>query len=438
MGGPNAGSRLTAKTTPSASASWPRVDIAPQVNGAARAGAIGERPHGRRGDFPDGGSPATIETLVMASSSKARMLIAGGGVAALEATIALRDLAGDRAEVVVYSPREDFVYRPFAVAAPYGAARPMRYAWSELAGRTGAGFHCAAIGSVDAEARRVTTHDGDRVAYDHLIVACGTRLLAGISGAATFWGVPDDRAVEQVVADLRERKLRRVAFTMPGGGTWALPMYELALLAGTELAKQGIEDASLVIVTPEDAPLHLFGRAASERVSELLAERGIEVVKGAMPIHFEDGALAVSPRAAIEADAVISMPRMEGRRIAGVPHDLAGFVPVDEHCRVRGLDHVYAAGDVTSFAVKQGGIATQQADAAAEAIAAELGRGVPAEPLDPVLRGVLWTGAEPLYLSGHLTGGHGETSMASGEPAWEGAAEGKIAGRYLNQVLAGV
>lgn len=376
-----------------------------------------------------------MNTLPMAGSTKAKVLIAGGGVAALEAAVALRELAGDRAEVAVYSPREDFVYRPFAVAAPYGAARPMRYAWSALAERCGATFSLAAIASVDAEAGVASTHDGDEVAYNHLIVACGTRLLAGISGATTFWGVPDDAAVEKVVTELRERSLRRVAFTMPGGGTWALPMYELALLAGAELEKQGVEGASLVIVTPEDAPLQLFGRVASERVGELLAERGIEVRTGATPVDFTDGALAVSPRAAVEADAVISMPRMEGRRIAGVPHDSAGFVPIDEHCRVRGLEDVYAAGDVTSFAVKQGGIATQQADAAAEAIAAELGRDVPAEPLDPILRGVLWTGGKPLYLCGHLAGGHGETSSASSEPAWEGAAEGKIAGRYINRAL---
>lgn len=371
----------------------------------------------------------------MTSSSNPRVLIAGGGVAALEAALALRDLATDRVEVEIYSPREDFIYRPFAVAEPYGASRPMRYAWGELAERCGVDFHRAAIGSVDAEAQRARTHDGDEVGYDHLIVACGTRLLAGISGATTFWGVPEDRGIQDLVDGLRERKLRRVAFTMPGGGTWALPMYELALLAGAELANQGVEDASLVIVTPEDAPLHLFGRAASERVSELLSARGVEVVAGAVPIHFEDGALALSPRASVEADAVISLPRMEGRRIAGLPHDLAGFVPVNEYCRVRGIENVFAAGDVTSFAVKQGGIATQQADVAAAGIAAELGCDVAAEPLDPILRGVLWTGGKPLYLSGHLVGGHGETSKASNEPTWEGAAEGKIVSRYLSRFL---
>ncbi|HWA55012.1 MAG TPA: FAD-dependent oxidoreductase [Solirubrobacterales bacterium] len=367
---------------------------------------------------------------------KAQVLIAGGGVAALEAAIALHEIAGQRTEVTLCSPREDFIYRPFAVAEPYGASRAMRYDLAELAGRCGATYRCASIDAVDGERRRAHTHDGEEIAYDYLIVACGSRLLASVAGATIFWGVPDDRQVQDFVRDVGEKRLRRVAFTMPGGATWALPMYELALLAQSELAKRGIGDASLVVVTPEEAPLNLFGRAVSERIAALLAERGIEIVTGATPIHFEDGELAVSPRAAIEADAVLSMPRIEGRRIAGVPHDLAGFVPVDDHGRVRGMQHAFAAGDATAFPVKQGGIAAQQADAAAEAIAAELGCEVEAKPLDPVLRGVLWTGAKPLYLSGYLAGGHGETSSASEEAPWEGGAEDKLVARYLTPFLA--
>lgn len=366
----------------------------------------------------------------------ARVAIAGGGVAALEAAIALHEIAGDRVEVEMYAPREDFIYRPFAVAEPYGGSRAMRYDLAELAERCGASYHRATIGSVDGDAQRAHTHDGEEIAYDYLIVACGSRLLASVPGAVVFWGIADDGRVQDVIRDLREGRLRRVAFTMPGGSTWALPMYELALLAEAELSKKGAEGASLVVVTPEDAPLHLFGRAASEGVRGLMAERGIEVVTGAMPIHFEDGALSCSPRQSIDADAVLALPRMEGRRIGGIPHDLAGFIPVDDHGRVRGMPHVYAAGDATTFPVKQGGVSTQQADVTAEAIAAELGCDVPAEPLDPILRGVLWTGAEPLYLSGYLSGGHGETSSASDEAPWGGGEEDKLVGRYLTPFFA--
>jgi sulfide:quinone oxidoreductase len=364
-----------------------------------------------------------------------RVLIAGGGVAALEAMIALRDLAGDRVGVEVCSPREDFIYRPFTVAEPYGLSHAMRYDLRQLAERCDASFHLAGIGTVDGEAQRARTHDGREIAYDHLIVACGTRLLAGVSGAVTFWGVPDDPKVREVVRDLRERKLKRVVFTMPAGGTWALPLYELALLAESELSNAGADDASLVVVTPEEAPLHLFGRRASERVGELLAERDIEVIAGATPIKFDRGLLTVSPGGDVEADVVLGLPRLEGRRIGGVPHDLHGFIAVDDHGRIRGMRHAFAAGDVTSFPVKQGGLATQQADVAAEAIAGDIGCEVAPEPLDPILRGVLWTGAEPLYLSGHLAGGRGETSTATGEAPWGGDEQGKLVGRYLTPFL---
>ena len=38
-----------------------------------------------------------------------RVLIAGGGVAGLEALLALRDLAGDRVELTLLSPETDFI-----------------------------------------------------------------------------------------------------------------------------------------------------------------------------------------------------------------------------------------------------------------------------------------------------------------------------------------
>jgi sulfide:quinone oxidoreductase len=366
---------------------------------------------------------------------RARVLVVGGGIAGMEAAIALRELAGDLADVTICSPREDFVYRPFAVAEPYGASHGTRHRLWQLTERCDASFHLGSIGFVDDGARRARTDDGGEIDYDYMVLACGSRLLAGVSGAVTFWGGADDARVQGVVRDLRERRVRRVVFTMPGGGTWALPMYELALLARSELSRAGVGDAGLAIVTPEDAPLHLFGPVASARVGELLAQREIEVIVGATPVEYDGGRLSVSPSATVEADAVISLPRIEGRRIGGIPHDPDGFVAVDKRGRVNGLRHVMAAGDVTSFPVKQGGIATQQADLAAEAIAAELGRALTVHPFDPILRGVLWNGADPLYLFNHLAGGHGETSSASDQPPWQGGDVDKIVGRYLTPFL---
>jgi len=366
------------------------------------------------------------------------VLIVGGGVGALEAALALRDLAGEKVEVEICAGRSDFVYRPFAVGEPYGASRVLRYDLERLADRCGADFRLANVGWIDAPLRCAHTHDGEEIPYDHLIVACGARLLWSVPGAVTFWGVTDQGEVQEVVNRLREGRLRRLVFTMPGGHGWALPAYELALLAATELKRSGVVDTQLTIVTPEDGPLQIFGRRASEQVAQLLADHGIEVLTGTHPVKYEDGMLSIVPGADIEADAVVSLPHLEGRRIEGLPYDPTDFIPVDDHMRVPGLPGVYAIGDVTNFPVKQGGIATQQADVAAEAIALELGCEVEANPLDPVLRGVLWTGTKPRYLFGWLGGGHGETSVASDRPPWPVDNPSKLIGRYLTPFLAGL
>jgi sulfide:quinone oxidoreductase len=369
-------------------------------------------------------------------SEKQRVLIAGGGIAGAEAALALRDLAADWVEVGLRDPRREFVFKPFGVGEPYGAARIFRYDLERLAGRCGASFQADGLVSVDAERQVAVTRSGNRLPYDYLIVASGARMLWAVPGAVTFWGVADEGQVGDVISGLRAGELRRLVLTMPAGCGWALPLYELALLGATALAKTGgVGRTQITVVTPEDAPLELFGRRASEQMGDLLAERGIEVIAGAHPVRFAAGRLRVAPGGEIEADSVISLPRLEGRRIGGIPHDGEGFVAVDEHGRVTGLGgRVFAAGDITAFPVKQGGIATQQADVIAEAIAAEVGAALAAQPFDPVLRGVLWTGSEPRYLYGRLTGGRGETSSLSDRPQRSGQ-NGKVTGRYFTPFL---
>lgn len=367
---------------------------------------------------------------------RARVLIVGGGVGALEAALALRDLAGERVRVEICTSRDDFVYRPFAVGEPYGASRVLRYDLEQLAERCGAELRRENITAVDTARRCATTHDGEEVPYDYLIVSCGSRLLWSVPGAATFWGVADEGEVREVVQRLREGRLRRLVFTLPGGHGWALPAYELALLAATEMSRAGVSGTQLTVVTPEDGPLLIFGRRASEQVGTLLADHDIEVITGTHPVKYEDGVLSIVPGDKIEADAVVSLPRLEGRHIEGLPYDSSGFIPVDDHSRVPGIADAFAIGDVTNFPVKQGGIATQQADVAAEAIAAEIGCEVESKPLDPVLRGVLWTGSKPRYLFGWLAGGHGETSVASERPPWPVDNPSKLIGRYLTPFLA--
>jgi CBS domain-containing protein len=111
-----------------------------------------------------------------------------------------------------------------------------------------------------------------------------------------------------------------------------------------------------------------------------------------------------------------------------------GFIPVDSQCRVHGIIDVFAAGDITSFTVKQGGIAAQQADVAAAAIAAAAGASISPQRFQPVLRGLLLTGRESRYLRREVSAQPEHAPVASYEPLWWPPA--KIVGHHLAPFLA--
>jgi sulfide:quinone oxidoreductase len=365
-----------------------------------------------------------------------RVLVAGGGVAALEAVLALRKLAGDRLEVELMAPQRDFVYRPLAVAEPFGLGRVKRYDLAALAGGIGAAYRPDALESVDADRGAIRTRAGTELSYQTLLIACGARQREAIPGALTFWGTGDTARFRSLLDELEAGTVGEVVFSMPGPAGWPLPLYELALMTAAHLAAKGRRDARLTVATPESSPLALFGVQASAAVSKLLADRGIGVCCGCYPVEVDDQGLRITPGGHLAADRVVAMPRLEGPRLDGVPGDADGFIPTDSRGRVDGLENaaVYAAGDATAFPVKQGGLAAQQADAAAELIAAEAGAPVDPTPFRPVLRGLLLTGSEPSYLRAEITGGQGEASVAAPEPLWW--PPGKIVGRHLGPHLA--
>jgi sulfide:quinone oxidoreductase len=362
-----------------------------------------------------------------------RVLIAGGGVAALEAALALRALAEDHVTVELLAPEPRFWYRPLAVAEPFELGEARHFELPALAAAAGATYSPGTLVAVDADRHLARTSAGAALAYDALLIACGAVPIPAIPGAITFRGPADSEAIRRLLDEIASGSVHRVAFAVPWGAVWSLPIYELALLTATHVAAREIPGVELVLVTPEDEPLQLFGRAGSEAVADLLDERGVAVHAGAYPAEVLDGELRLVPHGVIAADRVVALPRLKGPRIDGLPHTLDGFVPVDSHGRVEGLVDVYAAGDITTFPIKQGGIAAQQAEAAAETIAAEALSGLTPHPFRPVLRGLLLTGSRPQYLRREVRGGLGETDEASTEPLWWPPA--KIVGRYLAPFL---
>lgn len=365
------------------------------------------------------------------SGKPVNVQIAGAGVAALEAALALQALAEGRVSVDLVAPETEFTYRPLAVAEPFAVAEVKRFPLHTLVEAAGAALRAGSVTAVDAEQKIIRLADGSEVDYDVLLLALGGVPREAVTGALTFRGPQDSQALAGLLDQITAGEVRRIAFAVPAGTSWPLPLYELAILTAEYVAAHGTRDIELSLVTSEDRPLALFGPAASDAVAELLDLRGINVETSVVPVWFDNGVLALVPDRRLAADSVVALPKLEGPRLPGVPHDESGFVPTDEFGWVLGLSDVYAAGDLTQFPLKQGGTAAQQADAAAASIAADAGAALKPEAFKPVLRGLLLTGFLPRFLRAEATGTH---SVVDTEPLWWPPA--KIIGRYLSPFLA--
>ena len=318
-------------------------------------------------------------------------------MAALETVLALQALAGERVAIELLAPGRHFTYQPLAVFEPSRRADVRRLPLAAIAADRGVRLHRDALARVLPDHRAVDTQDGARLDYDALVLALGARPVEAVRGALTFRGPRDAGRVVEVVERLRGSTPRRVVFVAPAGTTWALPLYVLALQTAAAV-RESAARAEITVVTSEPAPLAAFGAEASAAMGRLLEEQGIVLLTYAAADRFADGRLRLGIHDSLEADCVIALPRLLGRRVRGLPSDALGFVPVDELTRVRGLDGVHAVGDAAAHRLKQGGLAAQQAAVAASVIAAAAGVSVQPSPYRPVLR---WP---PLEIAGRHLG----------------------------------
>jgi sulfide:quinone oxidoreductase len=361
------------------------------------------------------------------------IVIAGGGVAALEAALALRQLGAEHFNVTLVAPNAEFVYRPLTVREPfaYGAAR--RYSIGEIANELGIELLVDRFAWLDATQRVAHTEAGVQIHYDALILALGAQPRAHFEHAVTIDDQRLDDLLHGLIQDVEGGYVHHVAFVIPPRMAWPLPIYEIALMTARRAFDMNAE-LTVTIATPEDAPLSIFGDGAATAVSRLLASNRITTITSATSDVPDGRHVIVNPGdQRLDVDRVIALPELYGPAVRGLPASENGFIAIDLHGRVRGVERVYAAGDATDFAVKHGGIAAQQADTAAQAIAAIAGLPVEPTPLHPVIHGILLTGAAPLYMSAQIVDGRGFGSEITEKPTWSPAT--KIAARYLSPYL---
>jgi sulfide:quinone oxidoreductase len=368
----------------------------------------------------------------MSGLRRLRIVIAGGGVAALETAIALRTLAPELVEITLVAPTDRFRFRAASVGEPFGRAEVHRFDLTSICADIGVALRQGALTAVDPDDRSATIGGEERITYDALVVACGAEPRPVVAGARVIGGPEAGEALRALIEAIDSGEVRSVAFAIPASVGWTLPAYELALLT----ARRADPRVAVSLVTPEEQPLAAFGGDASAEVRRLLVASGVELHLCQTPAEFSEGRLRTQPGDQLWVDQVVALPRLAGVAVDGLPVTRDGLIRTDPHGRVDDLADIYAAGDITAFPVKQGGIAAEQADAVAEMLASEAGADITPRPFTPVLRGVLMTGEDDRFLRAELAGGRGSTGAADATAMWWPPA--KVSGRYLAPYLAGI
>ena len=376
-----------------------------------------------------------LAVVVQSLPSPPRVLIAGGGVAGLESALALRNLLGERVEITVLAPETEFVYRPMAIAKPFGRGDARRHRLADIADQVGFALRVGELLRVDDRSRSAVTTSGQTLSYDALIVAVGAESEPVFGSRTLTWTPEADSGIYGgLLADFEEGYSKRLAFVVPHHAHWPLPAYELALMTAWDLQAMGQDDVEIVIYTHEASPLEIFGASGSAALKADLEEAGVRVETSTRVSVGDNGHLVADPGGHdLRGQRVVALPRAAGRPIEGLQSDDRGFIPTDPFGRVAGTEAVWAAGDATAYPIKQGGLAAQQADVVAGSIAALAGAGVEPQPFQPVLRGVLLTGRGSAWMRHDLTAETDADTADRHALFWPPT---KIAGRHLSPFLA--
>ena len=154
-----------------------------------------------------------------------RVIIVGGGVAALETGLALAQLAPGATDVTLVAPNAEFAYRPLAVREPFAYGPAHRYPLQRIAQDAGAQLLVDELAWIEPDKRLLHTVGEQALEYDALVLALGAHARARYTHALTI----DDRRLDEtlhgLIQDIEGGYVHRLAFVAPGRMAWPLPLY---------------------------------------------------------------------------------------------------------------------------------------------------------------------------------------------------------------------
>ncbi len=305
-----------------------------------------------------------------ASKTRPRIVVIGGGFAGIEVA---RELGRAGLPVTLVDRRNHHLFQPLlyqvataALSAP-DVAEPIRRI---VRRHESVQVLLGEVVGVDPKVKTVSLAHGDTLSYDFLVLASGAghsyfgneKWARHAPGLKTLDDAMDIRARTLLAFELAERaadpaeQQRLITMAVVGGGPTGVELAgSLAELSRYTLARdfRNINPEAARIMLIEAGPRLLpgfseqasrFAHARLERLGvQVLTETAVEDV-GAERIRIDGQDVPVG---VVLWAAGVAASRLAGE--LGAETDKAGRVLVDNTLAVRGLDNVFALGDVAHF-----------------------------------------------------------------------------------------
>ncbi len=324
------------------------------------------------------------------------LMILGAGTAGTTVANSLRKRLPRDWKLTVLDPDPRHLFQPDLIFLPFGMQRPERM-FRPRAKTLGAGvaWDGRSVAGIEPDARRLVMSDGERLAYDLLVIATGSHIrpdqTPGLEGEHwrrsihDFYTLKGATALRDALARFEEGRIALNVVEMPIKCPVA-PL-EFMFLADDFFTRRGVRDrVELTFVTPLDGA---FTRPiASRALGTMLGDRGIEVVSefSTGEVDGDRKVLRSYDEREVPYDLLVSVPTHMGAEVieaSGLGDELA-FVPTDPHTLLaKGHDRIFVLGDATNLPTsKAGSVAHFQAEVVVENVLRSIAGASPVEGFD--------------------------------------------------------
>ena len=319
-----------------------------------------------------------------------KILILGGGFAGITAAEVLASSVGDAHEITLVSANTDFTFYPALVPLVFGNFEPqdihfdMRQKLAERHVR----FIKGEVVAVEPERRGVRIAGDDvegTLYYDYLLVALGRRLATEkIPGffehAHHLLGLGSALKFRNAIAVFQSGSI--VVGLCPDANL-PVPVCETALALAKRFESEIAEKkVSVTAVFPATIEKAFAGASLFRDIVDEFDRLDIRMVSDFAVDRIGENSLVSALGSTLGFDLLMLVPPFRGQNslqhLSPVTDD-AGFAQVNDLLQVKGLERVYAAGDVVALpGPKFGYMAMRQGKIAARNIIAQLRNEEPA------------------------------------------------------------